>query len=97
MSANLDEKRVIPLETDPEILAKLREHDERTSVLCLECGYNGLMGIEGKVVPWYLTWWILIPICLTGRGLIPAFLLGIWRFASTKEIVRCPNCNLQLK
>jgi len=31
------------------------------------------MGVEGKRVPWYLTWWVLIPIFLTGIDIVPAF------------------------
>ncbi len=96
MNEDAEEVKAIPLETDPEILAKLREYDERSSVLCLECGYNGLMGIEGKHVPWYLTWWVLIPILLTGVGFVPALALGIWRGVSVKKTVRCPNCDSQL-
>ncbi len=77
-------------------MEKLREYDEHSTVLCLECGYNGLMGVEGKHVPWYLTWWVLIPILLTGVGTIPAIALGLWRGFSVKETVRCPNCDSQL-
>ena len=55
------------------------------------------MGVEGKRVPWYLTWWVLIPICLTGIGIVPAFLLGFLRYSLTKERVRCPNCGSQLE
>ena len=56
-----------------KILKKLRGYDEHSSILCLECGYEGLMRVEGKCVPWYLTWWVLIPIFLTGIDIVPAF------------------------
>lgn len=87
----------IPEETDPKILKKLREYDKLDSTLCLICGYNGLMGVEETLVPWYVTWWVLIPIFLTGIGIIPALLLGFFRASVTENIVRCPNCDNHLK
>ena len=96
MSSDIEKSKSIPDTKDPKILNKLRGYDEHSSILCLECGYEGLMGVEGKRVPWYLTWWVLIPICLTGIGIVPAFLLGFLRYSLTKERVRCPNCGSQL-
>jgi len=54
------------------------------------------MGIEGKHIPWYLTWWVLIPLILTGIGIIPAIALGLWRAYSEKYSLKCPNCDADL-
>ena len=89
-------KKKIPEQTNPEILKKLRNYKKTENCFCLECGYDGLMGIEKQIIPWYLTWWVIIPIILTGIGIIPAIFLGIWRAYSEKKQVVCPNCDSTL-
>src|SRR5690348_2979729 len=50
----------------PSVLASLRQHKEHTAATCLECGYQGHMGIVAKRVEgfWHaidwLTGWFLI-------------------------------------
>ncbi len=78
--------------TDPRILNELRKYKKTAKVRCVQCKYNGLMGFKKRKIPWYLSWWVLIPICFTGIGIIPAILLGIWRTLATKERYVCPNC-----
>ena len=90
------EPKNISKQDDPEILKKLKGYNNHRAIFCMECGYNGLMGIEKRHIPWYLTMWVLIPIVLTGVGIIPAVILGALRASSTKHTVRCPNCDLQL-
>lgn len=75
-----------------EIRQELKNYDEFIFLLCLECGYEGQMGVIKKEIPWYLTWWVLLPILLTGIGTIPAILLGVWRGFSTRHRVVCPSC-----
>jgi hypothetical protein len=79
--------------TDPKILSELRKYKKTAKVLCIQCGYDGLMGFKNSKVPWYLSYWVLIPICFTGIGIIPAILLGIWREFSKREHYVCPNCD----
>ena len=58
---------------------------------------RGLWESSGNVFRGILTWWVLIPIILTGIGIVPAFILGLLRYNLTKERVRCPNCGRQLE
>jgi len=77
------------------IRQSLAQYKRHKLVLCLGCGYNGMMGVvEGSdKVPWYLSWPFLIFLILTGIGFIPALVLGALRGMSTKVQVVCPNCN----
>lgn len=76
---------------------KLRNYKEIVqSVTCGECGYVGRMGVVKRHVPWYLTWWVLIPLCCTGIGFIPATVLGAIRGLSEKYEVDCPHCSVRL-
>jgi len=34
------------------VLGRLQQHSEHQQYLCLECGYNGLMGVAGDATPW---------------------------------------------
>lgn len=90
-------EKKIPKQTNPEILKKLRNYKKTEDCFCLECGYDGLMGVQKTIVPWYLSWWVLIPVLLTGIGIIPGIILGIWRFIAEKQQLVCPNCNSTLK
>jgi len=76
----------------------LKQYQQHKIVLCLECGYHGLMGIvKGSTrVPWYLSNTVMVLLVLTGIGLIPAVIIGLWRASETKVLVVCPNCNQQL-
>jgi hypothetical protein len=75
-------------------LKKFSNH--RDDVTCLECGYRGLMGITRKVVPWYASWFVIIPLCMTGVGIIGAFILGMFRTTRTKVFCFCPNCQQEI-
>jgi hypothetical protein len=86
--AQVGHKSVIPA----EIRQELKKYDEILTLSCLECGYEGQMGVIGTEIPWYLTWWVLIPLFLTGVGVIPAVGLGIWRSVETRHKVVCPSC-----
>lgn len=88
----------------PEVRARLQEAKKLSGdVTCLECGYNGPMGIEGVHFPLLLrpftTWWFIGPI-FVGVGM----LFGVWAAASVvgpfwifayllrKIHVQCPSC-----
>jgi len=71
----------------------LREYENQKKALCLDCGYEGLMGVEYKKTPWYVSWPILILFILTGVGFFVAFGLGFLRSKRIKYFLRCPNCN----
>ena len=82
--------------TAESIRAMLKGYDTLIMLGCLECGYNGKMGVVGKQIPWYLTWWVLVPLICTGIGLIPAIFLGIWRYSETRHFAVCPACRRKL-
>lgn len=75
-----------------QIRQVLKEYDKFTDLTCLECGYKGHMGIKKEKSPWYLSWWILVPVLLTGIGTVPAVLLGLFKAFKTQYIVECPSC-----
>ncbi len=75
---------------------KLRNYQRVEEITCRECGYVGLMGIVKHHVPWYYSWWILIPLLLTGVGTVVAILLGIGRAMSTRTEADCPNCDTRV-
>ena len=91
------EEKKIAKQTDPEILEKLRNYKKTETCFCLECGYDGLMGFEKNIFPWYLSWWFIIILIISGIGIIPACLLGLWRAFSEKSQVVCPNCDSTLR
>lgn len=75
----------------------LRQYGQhRDDVTCLECGYRGLMGITRKEVPWFASWPVIILLCLTGVGIIGAFILGMFRTVKTKVYCFCPNCQQEI-
>ena len=82
--------------TPESIRSMLKGYDALIALECLECGYEGKMGVVGKQVPWYLTWWVLIPLCFTGIGIIPAVFLGVWRYSETRHFAVCPACRKKL-
>lgn len=89
-----------------EIRSELKKHKRLTQMLCLECGYNGLVGVLKSKPPWYLTNWVLIPLMflisviftVTGgvigfvAGLVVCGFLGIMAAEATKTIAKCPFC-----
>lgn len=79
-----------------EIRANLRPYSKHISRMCLDCGYEGLMGVTDTRVPWYLTFWIIVPVICTGIGIIPAICLFVWRDFATVQEVRCPACSAYL-
>ena len=89
--------------TPDQIRAELRRYDTLTTMTCLECGYSGSMGVVGVIkgkAPWFLSWWVLIPLLLTGVGTIPALLafggraMSIISTQRTKAL--CPVCKKTL-
>lgn len=88
----------------PELREKLKAFQKHTNMACLECGYSGLMGVTGTIVPWFMSWWVWIPIFaligLTGVGFVGAIILGlIIGFVRTKVLKKktvCPSCDTHL-
>jgi ribosomal protein S27E len=68
------------------------------SVTCLECGYVGMMGVKKKVVPWYVSAWLILAILILSGGalFIIAGILLLIRIKITKKMVTCPNCRQDL-
>lgn len=83
-----------------EVRGKLKEYKNHTSgdVSCLECGYKGVMGIVPgtATVPWYLSLYVIIPLILTGVGIVAAIILGFLRGRSKRHLVDCPECGSRL-
>ena len=84
-------------------LQRLRQYEKHQELLCLECGYSGLMGIAspGKA-PWYFGWpgfilffpviWLLYEISwIVAIVAMVAWVLGSNN--STVATLHCPNCD----
>lgn len=87
----------IPHQDDPEVIDKLRAYERHQQVFCLQCGYDGLMGVEKRWLPWYLTWWVIFPMLISSVGLVPGIVLWLNRSSSLKFNVKCPNCEAELQ
>ncbi len=82
----------------------LKKFTVHTNMTCFECGYSGLMGVTKIIVPWYVSWWFVLPmffiLSLFGIGLIGLIVIGvvfgILRNAVMKKETECPSCNTQL-
>jgi hypothetical protein len=76
-----------------QVLRELRKHEEHyQNATCLDCRYEGIAGVVGRNVPWYVTWWVIIPLCFTGIGIIGGLILGLFRASQIKPICECPQC-----
>lgn len=82
---------------DPELVEKLRAFEKHHQAFCLQCGYDGLMGIEKRCLPWYLTWWVIIPMLVSSVGIVPGIALWLNRSGALRFHVKCPNCEASLK
>ena len=82
---------------DPQIIDQLRAYERHQQAFCLQCGYDGLMGVEKRWLPWYMTWWVIFPMLISSVGLVPGIALWLNRSSALKFNVKCPNCNTQLQ
>lgn len=65
-----------PQVDDASIRASLKQYTAHRRLLCLECGYEGLMGIKSSTLPWYGTWWFilsLLAVTLVLRSFVDAY------------------------
>jgi hypothetical protein len=80
-----------------EIREKLSRYKQfHQNATCEECGYVGKMGVVKTHVPWYVTWWVIIPLCFTGIGIIGGVILGFLRGLKTVYEADCPNCDKRI-
>jgi hypothetical protein len=79
---------VLPQDIRNNIIKYKKRHNK---VTCYECGYVGPMGIIKEHVPWYVSWWIIIPFTL--GGIILGLLLVFLRHFEITYEVDCPNCD----
>lgn len=98
--------------TDNEVIAsenirqELKQYKVHSHLICLECGYEGLMGIGKKVIPWI----IRVPLFLVIVVLVAILwiLFGIWGLIFgiliflpinnylSRSYIHCPNCKEKL-
>lgn len=70
----------------------LKQYKEHEKMYCLECGYQGTMGVFGSNFPWYLHWGFMLLICFTGIGFFVMLVLVFLREARRRRFARCPQC-----
>ena len=84
------------------IRENLKAYKKHRTVTCLECGYNGLMGVTKETLAGMGFWTglILISVTVTFIFGIGGFgfcvLLGAFLGIMSKAKVMCPNCNREL-
>ncbi len=83
---------------------ELKAYRAVTNSTCLECGYSGLMG-RITVVPWYLSWWLWLPLigvaCLLfANGALMSIVIGavvgVVVVLFYKKLLYCPSCRSTL-
>ena len=84
------------------IRINLKGYKQHQVVTCLECGYNGLMGVSKETfsgpVFWIpLTIFMVLISLFIHIGLLFNLALGIFIAVSRKAKVVCPNCNIESK
>lgn len=83
---------------DTELREKLQQYPSVSpQEQCINCDYSGPMGVIRTQVPWYLSWWLLIPLACTGVGLIWVAIAVSLRFWKQTLIVQCPMCGVSLE
>lgn len=82
----------------------LRRYNKHTNATCLECGYSGLMGVKKSNRPWYLSWWVVIPLVLVITqfvGLFGGFFIGLFIALAMSHFLKhemeCPSCGAELE
>ena len=97
-------------ELPPNIRDFLKQYDEHAQLTCLECGYSGLIGVDGRTKPWWATWLGLVALGLPalivltyffpGPGFVWGILLGgLWGLSgrqATRATLTCPSCRQEL-
>lgn len=96
------EQSVLP----EHIRANLKQYESHHRCTCLECGYQGFMGIKEIVTPWWATWWaffagFVVVFIVSGFnvfiGIFYGLIWGILRKNNTGAILCCPNCKSDLE
>lgn len=103
-SASSGERAASEPEITEQIRRNLKGYDKYRTVTCLECGYNGRMGVLDTIVPWYLTYracavvmilaalvCLVVPIGFWG-GFIVFSALSALRWEAKRYRLRCPSC-----
>lgn len=84
------------------IRTNLKGYKKHKTLTCLECGYNGLMGVTKETLSG-LGFWIsllivgfLLGFLFGAIGWIAGLAVGVVAGVSSKAKVMCPNCNQEL-
>ena len=83
---------------DTELRGKLQQYPSVSpQEQCVACDYSGPMGVIRTHVPWYLSWWLLIPLACTGVGLVWVAIAVALRFWRQRLVVECPLCGVDFE
>lgn len=88
----------------PKILSNIKKFKKRQSILCLECGYNGLMGVKEEKIKFgrcflFATIATLIAADFCSLYTLPMVfgaVFGIGTALFLKITLLCPNCEKEL-
>ena len=83
------------------IRTNLKGYKKHKTLTCLECGYNGLMGVTKETYSGPAFWIpVIIIILVIGMfihiGILFGVALGLFFAVMSKAKVECPNCNQEL-
>ena len=92
-SSDLSTRTATP-QTDGRIREELRKYRSVVSMQCLECGYEGPMGLVRQIKPLWQQRWLLFLI-LFGIG-IPLFIFSYVFGKPLRNVVVCPACRRTL-
>lgn len=82
------------------VFVNLKHFNEHLTAVCSSCGYNGMMGVKEKIVPWYATYWtigfvLVVLAAFGGAGFFIALVLGLIRGMTSRTLVVCPSCGTE--
>jgi len=88
----------------PKILGNLKKYKNHVSIMCLECGYSGLMGVKSEKAKYLTAFGMATLITLIAAGFVSLSCLpmvwggsfGVLSGLLVTKILSCPNCEKDL-